>query len=71
MSLLIGMAMMRDESVERVAPKFNIALPVKTGALAARSGLTQARRRSPMNGGRSFLPTRSSSWTEAFSSGQT
>ena len=43
--LLIGMAMMRNESVERVAARFNIALPNKSGALAARSGLTQARQR--------------------------
>ena len=43
--LLIGMAMMRNESVERVAARFNIALPDKSGSLAARSGLTQARQR--------------------------
>lgn len=43
--LLIGMAMMRNESVERVAAKLTIALPAKTGPLAARSGLTQARQR--------------------------
>jgi hypothetical protein len=43
--LLIGMAMMRNESVERVAARFNIALPDKSGSLAAPSGLIQARQR--------------------------
>ena len=43
--LLIGMAMMRNESVERVAARFNIALPDGSGSHAARSGLTQARQR--------------------------
>lgn len=43
--LLIGMAMMRNESVERVAARFNIALPDKAGGQAARSGLIQARQR--------------------------
>jgi len=43
--LVIGMAMMRNQSVERVAAMLNIALPAKSGNLPARSGLTQARQR--------------------------
>ena len=44
-SLLIGMALMRNESIERVALLLGVALPVKSGAGPARSGLTQARQR--------------------------
>lgn len=43
--LVIGMAMMRDESIERVATMLNIALPSPSGNSAARSALTQARQR--------------------------
>jgi hypothetical protein len=43
--LVIGMAMMRDESIERVASLLNVALPSRSGNLAARSALTQARQR--------------------------
>lgn len=43
--LIIGMALMRNESIERVATLLNVALPAKTGNLAARSALTQARQR--------------------------
>ena len=44
-SLLIGMALMRNESIERVALLLGIALPAKSGTSPARSGLTQARQR--------------------------
>lgn len=43
--LLIGMALMRNESIERVAAFLGIALPSTTGELVARSALTQARQR--------------------------
>lgn len=43
--LVIGMALMRNQSIERVAALLNVALPSSTGNLAARSGLTQARQR--------------------------
>lgn len=43
--LVIGMALMRNESIERVATLLNVALPGKTGNLPARSALTQARQR--------------------------
>lgn len=43
--LVIGMALMRNESIERVAALLNVALPGKAGNLAARSALTQARQR--------------------------
>jgi hypothetical protein len=43
--LVIGMAMIRNQSIERVAASLNVALPTPSGQLAARSGLTQARQR--------------------------
>jgi len=43
--LVIGMALMRNESIERVAALLNVALPSKSGQSPARSGLTQARQR--------------------------
>ena len=43
--LVIGMALLRNESIERVAALLNVALPSKSRELAARSGLTQARQR--------------------------
>src|SRR5215216_3181605 len=43
--LLIGMALMRNESIERVAALLGVALPSTKGELVARSALTQARQR--------------------------
>lgn len=43
--LLIGMALMRNESIERVATLLNVALPSRSGSDAARSALTKARQR--------------------------
>lgn len=43
--LLIGIALMRSESIERVALLLGVALPSTTRALVARSALTQARQR--------------------------
>ncbi len=43
--LVIGMALMRNESIERVAALLHVALPSSGGALVARSALTQARQR--------------------------
>jgi hypothetical protein len=43
--LVIGLALMRNESMERVAAMLNVALPAKSGNLTARSALTQARQR--------------------------
>ena len=44
--LVVGMALMRNESIERVAALLNLALPTKKGdALVVRSALTQARQR--------------------------
>lgn len=43
--LLIGIALMRNESIERVAALLGVALPSTTGELVARSALTQARQR--------------------------
>ena len=44
--LVVGMALMRNESIERVAALLNLALPAKKGdALVVRSALTQARQR--------------------------
>jgi hypothetical protein len=43
--LLIGVALMRNESIERVAMMLGVALPSTTGELVARSALMQARQR--------------------------
>ena len=43
--LLIGIALMRNQSIERVAALLGVALPSTTGELVARSALTQARQR--------------------------
>lgn len=43
--LLIGIALMRNQSIERVAALLGVALPSTTGQLVARSALTQARQR--------------------------
>jgi hypothetical protein len=43
--LLIGIALMRSESIERVAALLGVALPSTTRELVARSALTQARQR--------------------------
>jgi hypothetical protein len=43
--LLIGMALMRDESIERVAALLGVALPSKGASTVARSALPQARAR--------------------------
>jgi len=43
--LLIGIALMRNESMARVAALLGVALPSTTGKLAAPSALTQARQR--------------------------
>lgn len=43
--LLIGIALMRNESIERVAALLGVALPSTKGELVARSALTQARQR--------------------------
>lgn len=43
--LLIGIALMRNESMARVAALLGVALPSTTGRLVARSALTQARKR--------------------------
>ncbi|MFP2925890.1 IS4 family transposase [Pyxidicoccus sp. 3LG] len=44
--LVVGMALMRNESIQRVASMLNVALPAGTGATAvAPSALTQARQR--------------------------
>ncbi len=44
-SLLLGMALMRNESIERIALLLGVALPAKSGVGPARSGLTKARQR--------------------------
>lgn len=43
--LLVGIALMRNQSIERVAALLGVALPSTTGELVARSALTQARQR--------------------------
>jgi hypothetical protein len=43
--LVLGMALMRNESIERVAALLNLALPSSKGRLVARSALAQARQR--------------------------
>jgi hypothetical protein len=43
--LLIGIALMRSESIERIATLLGVALPSTTGELVARSALMQARQR--------------------------
>ncbi|MGO9067006.1 MAG: IS4 family transposase [Myxococcaceae bacterium] len=43
--LVVGMALMRNESIERVAALLSIALPSTTGRLVAPSALAQARQR--------------------------
>jgi len=44
--LVVGMALMRNESIQRVASMLNVALPARKGATAvAPSALTQARQR--------------------------
>jgi hypothetical protein len=43
--LVIGMALLRHESIERVAAMLGLALPAKSGQTAAKSSLSQARSR--------------------------
>ncbi len=43
--LVVGMALMRNESIERVAALLGLAMPATRGPLVARSALTQARQR--------------------------
>ena len=43
--LLIGMALMRNESIERVAALLGVALPAKSGPFVVKSALPQARAR--------------------------
>jgi len=43
--LLVGMALMRNESIERVATLLGVALPAKSGPTVAKSALPQARAR--------------------------
>lgn len=43
--LVVGMALMRNESIERVAALLNLAMPSKTGRFVAPSALAQARKR--------------------------
>jgi hypothetical protein len=43
--LVIGMALMRNESIERVAASLDLVLPVADGSSVAKSGLAQARQR--------------------------
>lgn len=44
--LVVGMALLRNESIERVAAMLNLALPTGTrGDAVAKSALSQARRR--------------------------
>ena len=43
--LLVGMALFRNESIERVAALLDLSLPSSDGKSVARSGLTQARQR--------------------------
>ena len=43
--LLLGIALVRNESIERVAAMLGVALPSKSGTSPARSALTQARQR--------------------------
>lgn len=43
--LVLGMALMRNQSVQRLAALLDIALPSKTGRLAVPSALVQARQR--------------------------
>jgi Insertion element 4 transposase N-terminal/Transposase DDE domain len=43
--LVLGMALMRNQSVQRLAALLDIALPSRTGRLAAPSALVQARQR--------------------------
>lgn len=43
--LMIGIALMRSESIERIAALLGVALPSTTRELVARSALTQARQR--------------------------
>jgi hypothetical protein len=43
--LVIGMALLRQESIERVVMMLGLALPTSKGDAVAKSGITQARRR--------------------------
>jgi hypothetical protein len=43
--LLLGMALMRNESIERVSTLLGVALPSRSGAPVAKSALSQARQR--------------------------
>ena len=43
--LLLGMALMRNESIERISTLLGVALPSSSGAPVAKSALPQARRR--------------------------
>lgn len=43
--LVIGMALMRNQSIDRVVALLDLALPSEKGDTAAKSGITQARQR--------------------------
>jgi len=43
--LVLGMALMRNESIERVVSLLSLALPSSTGVAAAKSGIARARQR--------------------------
>jgi hypothetical protein len=43
--LVLGMALLRNESIERVVAMLDLALPSKDGLTPAKSGITQARQR--------------------------
>lgn len=43
--LVLGMALMRNESIERVVSLLGLALPAATGGAAAKSGIARARQR--------------------------
>ncbi len=43
--LVVGMALLRNESIDRVVAMLDLALPTRSGERAARSGIAQARQR--------------------------
>lgn len=43
--LVVGMALMRNEAIERVVAMLNLALPSAGGGLAAKSGISKSRKR--------------------------
>ena len=63
--LVIGMALLRNESIERVVASLDLAMPVADGSSVARSAITQARTRVGSAPLEHLFAVTSAAWAEA------